>query len=151
MRTSSRPAWRLLVVSLTAFLATHVTHGEEASLGSERIDEEAYRFAVQFYDYDPTIPLEARVVERKETDTGDREKVIFRGTRGALVPGYLELPKKGDSPFPCVLLLHGWSGSKEHWWRDGGYISGGDVRKALLDAGYAVLALDAPTHGDRIA
>jgi pimeloyl-ACP methyl ester carboxylesterase len=50
-----------------------------------------------------------------------------------------------------VLLLHGWSGSKEHWWQDGNYISGGNLRKALLAAGFAVLALDAQCHGDRIS
>jgi dienelactone hydrolase len=50
-----------------------------------------------------------------------------------------------------VLLMHGWSGSKEHWWRKDNYISGGNVRESLLQCGYAVLALDAQCHGDRIA
>ena len=48
-----------------------------------------------------------------------------------------------------MLLLHGWSGSKEDWWKEENYISGGEMRKALLKAGYAVLALDAATHGER--
>jgi dienelactone hydrolase len=47
--------------------------------------------------------------------------------------------------------LHGWSGSKAHFWTDNNYISGGNVRKALLNEGFAVLALDAQCHGDRIA
>ncbi len=50
-----------------------------------------------------------------------------------------------------MLLLHGWSGSKESWWQDGGYISGGDLRRRLVEAGLAVMALDAQCHGDRIA
>src|SRR6185295_11591916 len=64
---------------------------------------------------------------------------------------YLEYPASGQRPLPCVLLLHGWSGSKDHFWRDGGYINGGNVRRALLEAGYAVMALDAQCHGDRIS
>jgi len=104
-----------------------------------------------FYDYDAEIPLEARVVELKETRTSLRRKVVFRGARSFLVPGYLEFPKETKPPYPCVLLLHGWSGSKEDWWEDGNYISGGDARKVLLKKGYAVFALDAQGHGDRIA
>jgi dienelactone hydrolase len=50
-----------------------------------------------------------------------------------------------------VLLLHGWSGSKEHFWIDNNYISGGNMRRALVNEGFAVFALDAQCHGDRIA
>jgi dienelactone hydrolase len=65
------------------------------------------------------------------------------------VPGYLEFPGKGQRPYPLVLLLHGWSGSKQNWYEDENIISGGPMRKALLEAGYATLALDAATHGER--
>ena len=115
------------------------------------IGEEAFNVLEAFYDYDADIPLEARVVELKETDTTVRRKVVFRGARSFMVPGYLEFPTDVEPPYPCVLLMHGWSGSKQNWWEDGNYISGGDARKALLEKGYAVLALDAQGHGDRIA
>jgi dienelactone hydrolase len=74
---------------------------------------------------------------------------VFRGAQGFLVPGYIQFPKGGQKPWPLVLLLHGWSGSKEDWYKDDNYINGGVMRKALLEAGYAVLALDAATHGER--
>jgi dienelactone hydrolase len=117
----------------------------------EQLGDEACRAVAQFYEYDRTIPLEARLVEKVKKDDLLREKIVFRGAQGFLVPAFLQLPPDGGSPFPCVLLLHGWSGSKENWWQDGNYISGGNVRKALLAAGFAVLALDAQCHGDRIA
>lgn len=117
----------------------------------ERLGEEASRALAKVYDYDSTIPLEARVVEKVEKEKHLREKIVFRGAQGFLVPAYLQFPQTGDGPFPCVLLLHGWSGSKEHWWSDGNYISGGNARRALLAAGYAVMALDAQCHGDRIS
>jgi dienelactone hydrolase len=117
----------------------------------EQLGEEACRAVTQFYDYDRTIPLEARIVEKVKKEDVLREKIVFRGAQGFLVPAYLQFPPSGTGPFPCVLLLHGWSGSKENWWQDVNYISGGIVRKALLEAGFAVLALDAQCHGDRIA
>ncbi len=113
------------------------------------LDADAARAVAEFYAYDATIPLEARIVEQKERDGALRQKIVFRGVQGFLVPGYLELPVRQEGPYPCVLLLHGWSGSKESWWQDGNYISGGNVRRALLEAGCAVFALDAQCHGDR--
>lgn len=115
------------------------------------LSEETYALLEYFYDYDASIPLEARVVEVKEFDDAIRRKVVFRGVRGFLVPGYLEIPKTAQPPYPVVLLMHGWSGSKEHWYIDDNYISGGNARKALLAEGFAVFALDAQGHGDRIA
>jgi pimeloyl-ACP methyl ester carboxylesterase len=116
------------------------------------ISGEALDAVRRFYDYDATIPLEGRVVELKENETFVRERIVFRGVEGFLVPGYLERPRSGAAgPVPVVLLLHGWSGSKENWWQDGGYIRGGNVRTVLLHYGFAVLALDAAAHGDRRA
>lgn len=114
------------------------------------VGEEAFRVLLAFYDCDARIPLDARVEETKEAAGGVRLKVVFRGARGFLVPGYLEFPAAGKPPYPCVLLLHNWSGSKDGWWEDGNYISGGDARKALLAKGYAVFALDALGHGERV-
>ena len=114
-----------------------------------RISEEAFKSRLPFFDHNPSIPLEARVVREWNDDTTTRQKFVFRGAQGFLVPGYVEWPKSASAPTPLVLLLHGWSGGKEDWWKDGNMISGGEMRQALLDAGYAVLALDAATHGER--
>jgi dienelactone hydrolase len=118
---------------------------------SDRPKDEAFRLLLQVYSYDPAIPLEGRVVERIEEREGPREKIVFRGAQGFYVPGYLQLPARRNGPMPCVLLLHGWSGSKSHFWSDNNYISGGNLRRALLKEGLAVFALDAQCHGDRIA
>lgn len=114
-----------------------------------RITEEAYTARLPFFDYDREIPLEGRIVRDWDNDATLRQKIVFRGAQGFLVPGYIEFPKSVQKPAPLVLLLHGWSGSKENWWEDENIISGGVMRKALLEAGYAVFALDAATHGER--
>ena len=46
--------------------------------------------------------------------------------------------------------MHGWSGSKDSWWQNRSYTRG-DLRGKLLKEGFAVFALDAQGHGDRIA
>ena len=136
---------------LLLFLTTSAAVRGDEPTALEHLGPEAARAVTRFYDYDATIPLEARIVERIERDGRVREKIVFRGVQGFFVSGYLQFPLEPSAPLPCVLLLHGWSGSKESWWQDGNYISGGDVRRSLLDAGFAVFALDAQCHGDRTA
>jgi dienelactone hydrolase len=143
--------WILPLWLVPAVCAETPSAGDEEIAHVERLGDEAALALSRIYDYDRTVPLESRTVERRERDGVVREKIVFRGVQGFLVPGYLEYVAAGETPRPCVLLLHGWSGSKEAWWQDDNYISGGNARRALLESGCAVLALDAQCHGDRIA
>jgi dienelactone hydrolase len=143
----------ILAVALPTY-PTQSAFGVDLSQGEteiERLDKEGSRAIAACYDYDKSIPLEPRIVERSKKDNALREKIVFRGVQGFLVPACFQLPPETGGPHPCVLLLHGWSGSKENWWENDNYISGGNVRRALVAAGYAVLALDAQCHGDRIS
>jgi dienelactone hydrolase len=143
---------RFIALSLLLLLsATLCPAFAEAPAAPPVIGEEAHKLLVRMYDYDAAIPLEARVVEREKKEGTTRDKVVFRSTRSFMVPGYFEVSEIAKAPYPCVVLMHGWSGGKKNWWEDGGYIHGGEVRKALLAAGFAVFALDAQGHGDRIA
>ena len=140
--------WIPALVLVGAVSLLPVVFAQEAPPEMEPASEETLGLLAKFFDYDKSIPLEARIVERKTTDSGIREKIVLRGAHGSLAPGYLECPETDAAPYPCVLLLHGWSGSKASWWKGG---KSGYLRTALLESGYAVFALDAPTHGDRIA
>lgn len=143
---------RFIALSLLLLLSATLRPAfAEAPAAPPVIGEEAHKLLVRMYDYDATIPLEARVVEREKKEGTTRDKVVFRSTRSFMVPGYFEVSETAKAPYPCVVLMHGWSGGKKNWWEDGGYIHGGEVRKALLAAGFAVFALDAQGHGDRIA
>lgn len=135
-------------VAAALSIALSVATAQEAT-PYPRITEEAFRARLPFFDYNSGIPLEARVVQQWERGDTRKQKIVFRGAQGFLVPGFLEMPKKAPSPSPLVLLLHGWSGSKAGWDENDNTISGGRMRRALLDAGYATLALDAATHGER--
>jgi dienelactone hydrolase len=141
---------RPLLLLCLAFSATSTPSARSADAEPySRITEEAFKARLPFFDYDRSIPLEGRIVQQWDLDGRKRQKIVFRGAQGFLVPGYVEFPKTGQKPYPLVLLLHGWSGSKEDWYKDDNYINGGIMRKALLDEGYAILALDAATHGER--
>ena len=90
--------WALFttVVLTVSVLTIPLPGWGEAPTGELRpIDEEAYTILKAFYDYDPTIPLEARVVEKLDRDNGVRRKIGFRGSRGFLVPACLETPNNG--------------------------------------------------------
>lgn len=130
-------------------LQTTPAKAEGASHPSAFSDE-AYEAILQFFQYDKEMPLNARVVEREETPTYVREKVVFDGVRDSRVPGYLGLPKTVTGPYPCILLIDGITGSKSRWWEDDSWPHGGLATKELLTAGFAVLALDAQYHGERI-
>ena len=147
---------RKLIVKKTLFIAIAVilvasfaVAAAEDATPYPRVSEEAFKARLPFFERDPAIPLEARIVQEWKNDDMRRQKIVFRGAQGFLVPGFLEFPLKGPQPYPLVLLLHGWSGTKQNWYEDDNFISGGPMRKALLHAGYAVLALDAATHGER--
>src|SRR5690606_30426828 len=109
---------------------------------------EAFEVMRQFFEYDLSIPLEARVVNKLEKPGYVREKIVFRNTTGGQVPGYLAIPKIKTGPYPCVLLVHGLTSSKESWWEENSPM--GKLTEDLLASGYAVLSLDAEYHGERV-
>lgn len=139
----------ILVCMLTLILPAHVqdqkTLPRIAPLG-----DEAFQAILQFYQYDKDIPLDAAVVENLDEKDYIREKIVFRGANDYRVPGYLAIPKTGIPPYPLVLQIHGMTLSKEDFWRSDSYHKGNLLTQALLDEGFAVLALDAQYHGERI-
>jgi len=102
----------------------------------------------QFYDFDRTLPLDVRVVQKTEDDHSRIEKVVFTSTAHERVPGLLALPKRGRAPYPCVLLVHGLNDSKDYWWD---HPRAADLTSRLLEAGTAVFAIDLRYHGERSA
>jgi pimeloyl-ACP methyl ester carboxylesterase len=111
------------------------------------IGEESLSILMQFYEYDRTVPLNAKAIGRDETESYIRDRIVFRGAHDSLVPGLLGIPTGRPLPLPCILLVHGLGGNKEGWWRQDGDL--GHLTEALLSSGLALLTLDMRYHGER--
>lgn len=115
------------------------------------ISDEAYNTLIWFFDYDTSLPLNSRVLNKKEGSIYNLEKIVFTGLRDTRVPGYLAIPKAGTAPYPCVLLLHGYGSSGGSWWENESDDGPFAAPKAILSKGFAVLTLDAKYHGERVS
>ncbi len=140
------PAFLLFAVML---LAAPAQSQDQRLFTMNPVGEEAFGIIRQAYEYDRDLPLNAVVMETLDMDTCTRQLIAFDSVGDSRVPGYLAIPKTGVKPFPCVILLHGYTGNKGEWWQDDSFYAGGLVSKAFLTSGYAVLALDARYHGER--
>ena len=98
----------------------------------------------------PTSP-EVKILSREDKGAYTLEKFEFNNGAGAVVPGYLLIPKAGKAPFPTIYYCH---------WHGGNYDLGKQEiftthhtpevpADALIKAGYVVMATDAYCFGER--
>lgn len=146
-----RPAFlhQSSVLTYVILLAAYPrTNAQEIQM--KPVGEEAYRVLLEFFQYDKNIPLDASIVDTLDTPIYRREKIVFRGVRDSRVPGYLAIPKVGSPPYPVILQMHGGvAEGKESFWDERLPYVDKTVTRALLQAGFAVLTLDAQYHGER--
>ena len=143
----SRTLTAAMLTAAVALSAQTVTQVPAITPLSLPYGDEAYRAVTQFYDYDVSIPLDARVVDQSETPAYKREKIAFTTSTGERIAGWFALPKAATTPPPCVLVLHGVGTNKDAWWRADNPT--GPLVPRLLEAGYAVFMLDAAYFGER--
>ena len=113
------------------------------------IGDEAYAVMSRWFDYQPLVTA-ALSDELRDTANGRLYKIVFDGMGSRKVPAHLEIPLLGEAPYPCVILIHGMSRSKEFWWSFG-TTTEGKHKDRLIAEGFAVLGLDLPMHGERAA
>jgi len=138
----------LLIVTANSIAETS-TENSYKPLG-----DEAYQVVLSLFEYDKSHQLNARTVDKRESLHSIREKISFTTSNRKRVSGYLALPKSGEGPFPCILLLHGLADSKEKWlklpeWGHESAVYDNDISNKLINAGFAVFAIDAEFHGER--
>lgn len=124
--------------SLGLLLAVALAVGACQSSGSSHKSTAKQSDSTPF-SYDATVPLHATEQPVARTDAYVATKVTYRSL-GQTVPAYLTLPTTGTSPHPCIVVQHGFGGSKE------------DVRALWSDmahAGIGTFAIDARLHGER--
>jgi dienelactone hydrolase len=111
--------------------------------------DEAFNAVQEFFRYDQSIPLNVKTVLLEDKGTYSLEKFVFTTSDYSRVPGLLAIPKLNKTSYPCMILIHSGTGRKEDWWAEDGWIRGSSFTHKLLQAGYAVLAIDAEGHGER--
>mgnify|MGYP003790062149 CR=1 FL=1 len=116
------------LTALAVLFASISAHAAEAALAAR-------------FKYDDSKPLNARWAGLQGNPYYNLYKVIYDSGNGEKVPALYMEPKAAKRPFPCVILQHGYGGSKDNAKTMGGF----DMAKA----GYAVFAIDAQYHGER--
>jgi eukaryotic-like serine/threonine-protein kinase len=67
-------------------------------------DEASFNAWLSHYRYDKT-PLDAEIIEVKETDAWRREKIVFKGADDQRAIAYLYLPKNVPPPFQIMQFV----------------------------------------------
>lgn len=145
-----------LIALLAALPALASAQRQLAGPLPEPLTDAEFAVLAAFFEYDRdslgvrAVPecREGRCFEVEDRGGHTREKLGLPGPHGEVVPAYLGVPVGGESPHPVVILQHGLNGSKALFWEEGHPHDA--LREALNAAGFAVLALDAPGHGDRL-
>ena len=83
-------------------------------------------------------------ITRERTDNGVTEHLFDLDVAGERVPGVVWAPEGAVGPRPLVLMGHGGSQHKKI-----GFLAN-HARQWTRDHGWAVAAIDAPGHGDRV-
>lgn len=68
--------------------------------------------AVTPFEYDRTLPLDIRVLDRIERDGYSELDISYSSPAGGRVPALLFLPSTGQAPHPAVIVQHGMPGSR---------------------------------------
>lgn len=139
LRRAASPCVCLLAMAVTA---------PAAGQTPPPIGDQAFATLAEFFVYEPGGG--ARLIERVDTAGGIRERIVFDWD-GRSVPAFLSIPNGAAGRLPAVVLVDGLAGTKSRWWQADGWPRGLSLTRALMDAGFVVIALDAPFHGERIA
>lgn len=105
---------------------------------AQTVTPPSFETLAKTYQYDTKKPLDVK--EEAQKDSPASWHLTLAGTDGKPVPGVFMRPK-ADGKYPVVLLLHGLTSKKEDMLQGFG--------TELVKRGFAVLALDAPFHGER--
>jgi len=95
-----------------------------------------------FYRYDAALPLDVEQKVLRESAEAITYHLTYASAHDQRVAALVTVPK-GKGPFPAVIAQHGYGDNKEV-----DYVAG--ISQVLVKNKYAVMAIDAQYHGERV-
>jgi len=133
-------AWNKLLSMCAITAVAIVAAGMPAAAGEKDNAVNAAGKYIQQYDYDRSMPLDAELDEVGPRGAFVLYDLEFNSVNGERVPAQFYLPTRGEAPYPCVVVQHGYNGDRSF---------GGMFASFLAPKGYAVISIDAEYHGAR--
>ena len=93
----------------------------------------------------------AKIISQKEWQSHRLVKQVVFNDAGESIPIITILPANTGDNLPWVVAVHGYTSRKEEWLEFDDYTKGGNLTKALVDQGIAVVAIDMYFHGENFA
>jgi dienelactone hydrolase len=146
MRDSSRRATFAMLCSLFLWLCCVASRGDGQAGGATFTlpppANAAESLRLAYYAYDRSLPLNADTKPLDDSPARTRYALSYDSAHDQRVTAILALPKRFQTPFPAILLVHGSGGNK-----DVDYIKA--ASEVLTSQGYATLSIDTQYRGDR--
>jgi dienelactone hydrolase len=125
---------RILIIGVVAIIALL-----GAGMVTLRVNL-SHAHAHYFDQYDPSLPLNAEVVERTPKDGYILEKVYFESRPGEKVPTFFTFPPDATGKLPLIVFLHGIGQNKD-------FIE--EITLPFNQNGFAMATFDQSTRGER--
>jgi dienelactone hydrolase len=93
----------------------------------------------------------ANVISQQEWQSHQMVKQVVIDDAGESIPIVTILPANAGGNLPWVVAVHGYTSRKEEWLEFDDYTKGGNLTKALVDRGIAVVVIDLYFHGEKFA
>ncbi len=139
-----RVVFLLAIVSVATLSFNGLAAQSTTAGGIRAASPEVLATARSIYQYNHKVLVLLDTVATIELQAYVRQKLVIRTALQPPVPAWLAIPHIGPTPFPLIILVHAYSASKDAWLE-------GPLVDSLVGNGFAVLALDAPYHGERSA
>ncbi len=127
--------------ALRLFAAVILILSAQAAGFARTTDQAKIQEFVAAYQYDHSLPLNVTIEQQEDNSAYTVYRLEYDSLNGERIPALLHIPKGAEGKMPCVISMHGYGMDKS---------GAGMFAGMLVPRGYAMIAIDAQYHGDRV-